>query len=1467
MQIVLRFLLLASLVLTAGFARAADGTIPNQTYLPAEQWTIISPQMSSRHMNQPSVFNGYAIMAGNAVHEVWDIFDPYDPTFRAEMVSNHAAGEAEAHQVTYGRDGAGNYYLATISGRGIDIWNVTNTTSPSHVSEIILPGINYGDVSGAVWGISWQGNHLYCGATTNGLYVVDVSNPASPSHVATLPRSQLGGVSAGPVFALGDLLVVTTPKNTSGIATVDIGDPLNPTLMDSVDPSSNSYIGGFYGTSAYLITPFRSYDVTTDPYNIVESSSAPVPSSEYVAFADDHLFLGGLRGGTEGIYKYDITDPASPDLVGRVVGRDSRWDDQFCCPIGNLLLIADDQRVGGQYVGGIIAVQDTAPDTTKPTVKMIRPADGATGHPLTGQVGISLSEWPEFASVDASSFILRKPGGSAIAGKWGCTYTTLTFAPDSPLDPDTLYEVELPAGGITDLVGNAIETTFTSTFRTGTSTPGFGGSDNIDPVPPVVTGNPSSFNVTTPDGGRVYSWDFGDGNSDSGPAVTHTYAAAGRYAVEFQAVNGPELLLEAEDTEVATLAGVEVKSNNAGYTGTGFADYQDEQGSGVKITWTLEAPAATTTDLTFRYALNSGARPLNLVVNGGPNILMDFQSTGSWSTWGDLTATGVSLQAGSNTIELRADAGSVGANIDHLRLPHPNAGGDITTVSFVHVVYNPLTSGQPTTNRPLVQTGANVWAVNPDAHTITAVDAALLTKTHEVPVGLEPKAIAQAPDGTLWVLCRESHEITIVDPATPAVVDAIPLPYASQPVGLAMAPDGLSAYVTLQALGQLLKLDPATRTVTNTLDLGPDAAGMTPMVRGIAVTADSTTVLVTRFVSPDVAAEVYEVAYDVALDTMSLANTITLAKSPGVDSSLFARGLPNYLTSITISPDGTRAWVPSKKDNIDRGGRRDGLALDHDVTVRAITSTIDLSTSTEVSAERLDHDNSDRCHSCSFSELGDLVFVTLPGNNEVKIVDAYSGSEVSILSTDRAPEGTLLDPLTGNLFVLNFLSRSLSVFNVAPILSGGATSTPLGSVSLVGTEPLSPQILRGKEIFYDASSFDINLSGYLSCASCHLDGSHDGRSYDFSSPMGEGFRNTIDLTGRAGTGHGRVHWTGNFDEIHDFEGQLRLLGKGNGLMSDSDFNTGTRSQSLGDPKNGLSSDLDALAAYVSSLDSFPPSPHRMPNGDLTASALAGKAHFDALGCADCHGGPDFTDSSLGTLHDVGTITANSGDRLGGALPGFDTPTLRGIWDTAPYLHDGSAPTLRDVLTTRNPTDQHGAVSTLSSSEIDELVAYLQQIDGIEPDAAPFAGLGNLTFDTFIQNHGLTGAPETGPTDDYDHDGFLNLTELLLGATSPANPGDHPEILSSVADVSGDEFFQLSWLRRSGGTWVGPNYHWGDHLYMPLGGYDLATWAADLQIVPNPPGLPAPPAGYEWATSRLGTTISDTPKGFMRLGLD
>ena len=66
---------------------------------------------------------------------------------------------------------------------------------------------------------------------------------------------------------------------------------------------------------------------------------------------------------------------------------------------------------------------------------------------------------------------------------------------------------------------------------------------------------------------------------------------------------------------------------------------------------------------------------------------------------------------------------------------------------------------------------------------------------------------------------------------------------------------------------------------------------------------------------------------------------------------------------------------------------------------------------------------------------------------------------------------------------------------------------------------------------------------------------------------------------------------------------------------------------------------------------------------------------------------------------------------------YDTPSLLGLYRTAPYLHDGRAATLTDVLTTYNRHDKHGVTSHLSKTQIDALVEFLRALPYEDPIAA------------------------------------------------------------------------------------------------------------------------------------------------------
>ena len=292
--------------------------------------------------------------------------------------------------------------------------------------------------------------------------------------------------------------------------------------------------------------------------------------------------------------------------------------------------------------------------------------------------------------------------------------------------------------------------------------------------------------------------------------------------------------------------------------------------------------------------------------------------------------------------------------------------------------------------------------------------------------------------------------------------------------------------------------------------------------------------------------------------------------------------------------------------------------------------------------------------------------------------------------------------------------------------------------------------------------------------------------------------------------------------------------------------------------------IQAAIDYVASLDKVPSSPYRNADGTLTADAVEGKAIFNQLTCYNCHGGEQFTDSPLGAMHDVGTLKASSGQRLGGPLTGLDTPTLRGVWATAPYLHDGSAPTLLDVLTTANPTNAHGATSSLNSTQLSQLVAYLNQIDDAEPAALPAAGIGS--YSNFVATFSLSGDASSALANP-DGDSLPNLLEYAFGESNPTNASSlAPLVVNLLPAGTNAKAFYFSFLRKSGGYWQGGNYRMADLEYVPQASTDLVNWSLPLVESPNPPGLSQAPAGHEWVTFQT-PALSNAPKGFGRVRVE
>ncbi|MFN7952302.1 MAG: Ig-like domain-containing protein [bacterium] len=1158
-------------------ARASGPGVPNLAYPPSDVFHIIGtiqgPEAPTEH-GTAVMHDGYLVIPfADNTHDggfaFYDISNPYAPA-HVHTVFDPDIREGHSMGFSYSYPGL---YAVTQGSYGIVFWDWSDVRNPVKIKELVLPGIEPSDYDNGVWWLFWQAPYVYVSGSSRGLFIVDATDPANPTVLDQVPVSQLGMQRAGSVFAIGNLLVVAG-NDVPGLATLDIGDPAHPALLDT-DNTKIQYSAMVNGdrillAGSALSNGLQVFSIANPSQITFTAGKFLLDKGGYLTVQDNkaHLGVSGL-----GYHKLDLASVFLP-VLGTGDFTEPEVDLDFVSAIGNLAVLSDDHGYGTR-----IMPHQSAPDTTPPVVNMLNPPANATGQPVTSRVGVTFTDAIDLRTVTATTFIVEKVGGGAVAGKYSGQTGIVNFAPATPLDPDATYRVRIPAGGVRDVAGNATSSDFVAFFSTGPELTPVACDPPLHPAASVVNQS-VTFQAQCTGPSLVYSWDFGDGTPAtpyaSSPSIAHAFPNAGHYSVI-----------------------------------------------------------------------------------------------------------------------VRANDGSV-----------------VNTATTRHTVHHPLTSVAPASAASIVLDASRdrAWVVNPDADTVALIDAATLTKVLESPVGADPRGVALTPGGEVWVASSDDATLTILDASDAHVLETVTLPRAARPHDVLISPSGHDAYVTLEASEEVVRLDVATRAVIARASIGGPP-------RGLALSGDGGRLFVGRFVSPVDHGEVVE------LDAASLAESrrFALAIDPGPDTESSGRGVPNYLLSLALSPDGRRLWVPSKKDNVVRGLFRTGEALTFESTVRAIVSRIDLEGDTELLGERIDLDNRSLPSAVAFSPLGDYAFVSTLGSNAVDVVDAYSGAKITAQEgVGLAPLGLAYDAARQRLFVHDYMSRDVRVLDVSQV--GGTNSIPtLATIKTVAHELLDPGTVRGKQIFYDAADERMSRDRYLSCATCHLDGGSDQRTFDFTD-RGEGFRNTIMLRGRAGMGHGPVHWSANFDEIQDFEGDIRNAFGGKGFMTDAVYFQGTRSQPLGDPKVFKSGELDQLTTYVNSLKKVHPSPYRNPDGSMTDEAKAGEAIFRSseTGCADCHAGSRLTDSSACAipyvLHDVGTIQPSSGHRLGAPLTGIDTPTLEGVWETAPYLHDGSAETLRDVLTTANPSDRHGHTSQLSSTAIDQLVAYLLELEA--PAQAP-----------------------------------------------------------------------------------------------------------------------------------------------------
>lgn len=298
------------------------------------------------------------------------------------------------------------------------------------------------------------------------------------------------------------------------------------------------------------------------------------------------------------------------------------------------------------------------------------------------------------------------------------------------------------------------------------------------------------------------------------------------------------------------------------------------------------------------------------------------------------------------------------------------------------------------------------------------------------------------------------------------------------------------------------------------------------------------------------------------------------------------------------------------------------------------------------------------------------VFITCSGGHSVNVLPVGAdGDAVTIQNVGAHPKGLALRPDGKELWVANHLGNDLAVID--------PTTLKVTRRIDLGPTPRKDPTLLGRFLFSTAS---IVNGAQFSCNSCHPDGTTDGISWKFvhvQDPLGK----TIDRNVRSLRGEiadtAPFRWSGAGAELHEF-----VREEVHGLLQGPELSA---------------PEVDAMVTYLKSLK-LPPNPHRGPDGSLTEAALRGKALFAGKAeCATCHAGPKAGGGRRGW---VGTTPAGMD---------LDVPHLAGVYDSYPYLHDGSAATLEEIFSKRNAQKVHGKADTLTEAELKDLLEYVREL--------------------------------------------------------------------------------------------------------------------------------------------------------------
>ena len=558
--------------------------------------------------------------------------------------------------------------------------------------------------------------------------------------------------------------------------------------------------------------------------------------------------------------------------------------------------------------------------------------------------------------------------------------------------------------------------------------------------------------------------------------------------------------------------------------------------------------------------------------------------------------------------------------------------------------------------------GSTLFVVNPDSNSLTLVDTLTSEPIAEIGVGVDPRTVAiDERKSRAYIANRGSDSVSIVDLAEPSVIGTIEV--GVRPYGIVVSPGGERLFIAEQGVDRLCIIDTESLETLALISI-PDRPS------GLALSDDGHTLYVTHLLLPFIT---------VLEGVNGPIDEITTSRIDLWPDS-------NLLQSFVLSPDGATAYVPHTRSNTHN------QALTFDTTVFPLVSLIDLESRTQQVGAQFDLGTLDPPgvglpFDAVITPDGRELWIVNAASNDISVIDLEARRLAAHIEVEDNPRAIVLSPNGTTAYVNNTLAGTVSVIDTASYAV--VDTIPVTEI------PLPPILLTGKRLFHSSDDPRLGRAQWISCNTCHFEGEHDGQTWTFGFA---GPRNTTSLLGMIETYP--LRWSGEWDESADSEFAIRRENFGAGLIN-GDMNCQLFPPDCVDqpPNQGTNYDLDALATFIDSLR-VPLSPSHVRGEPLTDAEQRGQALFNdpAVGCARCHAAPLYTDLKM---HDVGTATPN--ERIGSA---FDTPTLRGLYDSAPYFHDGNAKTLYETVTFPSENNEHDVRRVLTEQEINDLVAFL-----------------------------------------------------------------------------------------------------------------------------------------------------------------